>query len=341
MSASPLSRSLPSWFLIAPFFFWGTAMVAMKGTLAHTTPFLVATVRLLPAGLILLIVTIVLGRSQPQSKTAWAWIIGFALVDGTLFQGFLAQGLSHTSAGLGSVMIDSQPLAVALLAFWLFGERLRLWGWLGLGSGLIGITLLGIPQPWFDQFEQGKLPFSQIMDPAFWDGVADNGQLWMLAAALAMAIGTVMSRWVSQQVDPIVATGWHMILGAIPLGWLSWSQEGFPWQQLTPTDYVALAYTTVFGSALAYGLFFYFAAQGNLTSLSSLTFLTPIFALIFGAGFLGESLTPIQVIGVLITLLSIYLVNQREQLFLGFKEPERFSKLFMFLFIFQRNLNEK
>lgn len=319
-------------------------MVAMKGTLAHTTPFFLATVRLLPAGLILLIVTIVLGRSQPQSKTAWAWIIGFALVDGTLFQGFLAQGLSQTSAGLGSVMIDSQPLAVALLAFWLFGERLRLWGWLGLGSGLIGITLLGIPPSWLERLQQSRLvfsPISQIMDPAFWDGVADNGQLWMLAAALAMAVGTVMSRWVSQQVDPVVATGWHMILGAIPLGWLSWSQEGLPWQQLTPTDYMALGYTTVFGSALAYGLFFYFAAQGNLTSLSSLTFLTPIFALIFGAGFLGESLTPIQVIGVLITLLSIYLVNQREQLFLGFKPPESLSKLFTSLFIFQRNLNEK
>ena len=322
MSSSSLSRSLPSWFLIAPFFFWGTAMVAMKGTIAHTNPFFLATVRLLPAGLILLLFTIVLGRSQPQSKAAWAWIIGFALVDGTFFQGFLTQGLSHTSAGLGSVMIDSQPLAVALLAFWLFGERLRLWGWLGLGSGLIGITLLGIPPSWFEPGRLDFAPLPPVMDPTFWGGIMDNGQLWMLAAALAMALGTVMSRWVSQQVDPIVATGWHMILGAIPLGWLSWSQEASPWQQLTLTDYLALGYTTIFGSALAYGLFFYFAAQGNLTSLSALTFLTPIFALIFGAVFLGESLTPIQVIGVLITLLSIYLVNQREQLF-------------------KRNLNEK
>ena len=290
-------------------------MVAMKGTLAHTSPFFLATVRLFPAGILLLLVAIVLQRSQPQSLKAWAWISGFALVDGTLFQGFLAQGLNHTSAGLGSVMIDSQPLAVALFARWLFGERLRIWGWIGLMCGLAGITLLGL-----SGLDPEIPSLAKVIDPNFWDGVVNNGQLWMLAAALAMAIGTVMSRWVSQVVDPIVATGWHMILGAIPLGLLSWHQDLQPWQHLTSADYVALAYATIFGSAVAYGLFFYFAAQGNLTSLSALTFLTPIFALIFGAGFLGETLTPVQVIGVLITLLSIYLVNQREQLFLGLKD---------------------
>lgn len=40
-------------------------------------------------------------------------------------QGFLAEGLTKTSAGLGSVIIDSQPLTVAILASVLFGERLN------------------------------------------------------------------------------------------------------------------------------------------------------------------------------------------------------------------------
>jgi hypothetical protein len=75
---------------------------------------------------------------------------------------------------------------------------------------------------------------------------------------------------------------------------------------------MALSYATVFGSAIAYGLFFYFASSGNLTSLSSLTFLTPIFALIFGYIFLDEILTSIQWLGVFLTLISIYLINQRE-----------------------------
>jgi drug/metabolite transporter (DMT)-like permease len=68
------------------------------------------------------------------------------------------------------------------------------------------------------------------------------------------------------------------------------------------------------GSALAYGIFFFLAAQGNLTSLSALTFLTPVFALLFGNLFLGETLTSLQWVGVSFTLVSIYLINQRDSL---------------------------
>jgi len=45
-----------------------------------------------------------------------------------------------------------------------------------------------------------------------------------------------------------------------------------------------------------------------------LTFLTPVFALIFGNLFLSEVLSQVQTFGVCLTLLSIYFVNQREKL---------------------------
>ncbi len=116
--------------LIAPFFLWGTAMVAMKGVIANTTPFFLAGMRLVPAGILVLIVAVILKLPQPKTIKGWLWILAFALIDGTMFQGFLATGLVRTGAGLGSVMIDSQPIAVALLSSWLCGEGIGLWGWL-------------------------------------------------------------------------------------------------------------------------------------------------------------------------------------------------------------------
>jgi drug/metabolite transporter (DMT)-like permease len=146
-----------------------------------------------------------------------------------------------------------------------------------------------------------------------------NGQWLMLLAALSMAVGTVLVRYVSKHADPVTATGWHMIVGGLPLfvgsAWL----ESQQWSHLTGADWLALSYSTLFGSAIAYGLFFYFAASGNLTSLISLTFLTPIFALLFGNLFLGEVLNSIQWAGVALTLVSIYLINQREQLLQQFR----------------------
>ena len=83
---------------------------------------------------------------------------------------------------------------------------------------------------------------------------------------------------------------------------------------LVAGDWVGLAYATVFGTALTYGMFFYLAANGNMTSVSALIFLTPVFALLFSSLFLGEQLTQLQWIGVSLTLVSVYLVNQRQQI---------------------------
>ena len=297
--------------LISPFFFWGTAMVAMKGVIPHTTPLFLAGLRIFPAGVLVLIAATIMGKSQPKGWKAWLWIILFALVDGTLFQGFLAEGLVKTGAGLGSVMIDSQPLAVAVMSSWLFKEHIGLWGWLGMMLGVTGIALIGLPDEWIlnifsHSSSSGIFPISHSF--------LESGEWLMLLAALSMAVGTVMIRFVVRYTDPVSATGWHMILGGLPLWGISACTESGQWVNLLPSDKIALVYATLFGSAIAYGLFFYFASSGSLTRLSSLTFLTPVFALIFGSLLLSEVLSPLQWIGVCLTLLSVYLINQRQAL---------------------------
>ncbi len=304
------SKWLANLLLIAPFFFWGTAMVAMKAVIPNTTPLFMAGVRLVPAGVLVLIVAAILGKPQPKGWIAWLWIGLFALVDGTMFQGFLAEGLERTGAGLGSVMIDSQPLIVAILALWLFGDRIGLWGFLGLVIGVLGISLIGLP----DQLILNLLQKDAITIVGSWEQLFASGEWLMLLAALSMAVGTILIRYVCRHTDPVVATGWHMILGGLPLLAVSSSVESQQWINIDLAGWMALGYATVFGSAIAYGLFFYFASSGSLTSLSSLTFLTPVFALFFGNLFLGEFLSPLQWVGVSLTLVSIYLVNQREKL---------------------------
>ncbi|MBG1266862.1 DMT family transporter [Nostoc sp. WHI] len=308
LSASQLPFA--SFLLIAPFFLWGTAMVAMKGVIPHTTPLFMAGVRLIPAGVLILIAAAFMGKPQPKGQAAWLWIALFALVDGTLFQGFLAEGLVRTSAGLGSVMIDSQPLAVALLSLWLFQEHIGFWGWLGLGLGVAGISLIGLPDEWILHFFNSGANITI----GNWQDLFASGEGLMLLAALSMAVGTVLIRFVCRHADPVSATGWHMILGGLPLWGISSVVESQQWENLGGSDLVALGYATVFGSAIAYGLFFYFASSGSLTSLSSLTFLTPVFALLFGNLFLSEVLSSLQWVGVFLTLISIYLINQRDTL---------------------------
>ncbi|MEM9149543.1 MAG: DMT family transporter [Cyanobacteria bacterium P01_F01_bin.3] len=311
--------------LISPFFLWGTSMVAMKGVMAQTSPLFLASVRLLPAGILVVLASVWLGREQPKGWKAWLWISVFALVDGTLFQGFLAKGLERTGAGLGSVMIDSQPLAVAIMARFLFQEWIGPLGWSGLLVGLLGISFIGLPDDWVLALLQGQwfdLAPVRLLEQELWTVLFQQGEWLMLMAALSMATGTILIRFVAKEADPVAATGWHMILGGLPLLVVSAMGEPMTWQQVSAVGWLEIGYATVFGSAIAYGVFFFLAAQGNLTSLSALTFLTPVFALLFSTLFLAESLSVLQWIGVSLTLVSIYMINQRSQL------SEKFFNLF-------------
>uniref|UniRef100_A0A7N2QZC0 EamA domain-containing protein n=1 Tax=Quercus lobata TaxID=97700 RepID=A0A7N2QZC0_QUELO len=142
-----------------------------------------------------------------------------------------------------------------------------------------------------------------------------SGEWWMLLAAQSMAIGTVMVRWVSKYSDPIMATGWHMVIGGLPLVTFSILNHDpavtGSLKEFTANDVLALLYTSIFGSAVSYGVFFYNATKGSLTKLSSLTFLTPMFASIFGFIYLGETFSPLQLVGAVVTLVAIYMVNYR------------------------------
>jgi drug/metabolite transporter (DMT)-like permease len=154
---------------------------------------------------------------------------------------------------------------------------------------VLGISLIGLPDEWI-------LNFSTQARLQLWEA-CNNFSKWRVPnalAALSMAAGTILIRFVCRYADPVTATGWHMVLGGLPLFAISASMESQQWVNLNYSEWMALGYSTIFGSAIAYGLFFYFASSGSLTSLSSLTFLTPVFALLFGNLLLSEVLSPLH-----------------------------------------------
>ena len=66
-----------------------------------------------------------LKRDLKIYKCDLKWFIVFTIVDATFFQLFLTYGIEKTGAGLGSVLIDSQPLLVAILARAIFGNLIN------------------------------------------------------------------------------------------------------------------------------------------------------------------------------------------------------------------------
>tara|TARA_Y100001968_G_scaffold292612_1_gene297933 strand:+ start:419 stop:1369 length:951 start_codon:yes stop_codon:yes gene_type:complete len=293
--------------MVLPFALWGSAMAAMAPLVNTGGPEIVASLRLVPAGFVVLIASFFLKRKLKIASSDWVWFLVFTLVDASLFQIFLAKGLSQTGAGLGSVLIDSQPLMVALLARLIFGDAINPIGWIGLTLGLVGIIFLGVPSEilshWF--------LLGQAVNQG---GLLNHGEGWMLAAAVAMAFGTVLIRFACKNSDPVAVTGWHMVLGGMPLiGWHLLDKSTTFWPKWSNFEWGLMIYASLLGGALAYGLFFWFANREELTSFTTLAFLTPVFALFSGGLWLGERLDSLQWVGVLLILFSVLLVSQRSR----------------------------
>ncbi|KAL8463588.1 hypothetical protein ACS0TY_034299 [Phlomoides rotata] len=234
----------------SPFFFWGTGMVAMKQVLPKIGPYFVAESRLIPVGFLLIGFAASRGRGWPSGLNAWLSISAFAIIDASCFLGFLAEGLERTTVGLGCVIIDSQPLTVAIMASILFGESLGYVGVAGLVLGVVGLLLLEAPALAFD-----------ANNFSLWG----SGEWWMFLAAQSMAIGTVMVRWVAKYSDPIMATGLHMVIGGLPLMAiliLNHDPALSSFNELTTSDVLALLYSSIFGTAISFGVFFYNATRG-------------------------------------------------------------------------------
>ena len=168
--------------MVLPFALWGTAMAAMAPLVQSGGAPLVARLRLLPAGIAILIAVPWLGRSLAIDPGDRGWFLLFTLVDAVLFQFCLAKGLQGTGAGLGSVLIDSQPLIVPC---WPAGCLLSrstplagsVWWWVWPESSARGC--------WPHCCSTGG--FRLISRLCNWQ----EGTGWMLLAALAMAFGTV------------------------------------------------------------------------------------------------------------------------------------------------------
>eukprot|EP00878_Enallax_costatus_P020274 GHUV01021425.1.p2 GENE.GHUV01021425.1~~GHUV01021425.1.p2 ORF type:complete len:208 (+),score=68.70 GHUV01021425.1:1764-2387(+) len=143
----------------------------------------------------------------------------------------------------------------------------------------------------------------------------DSGEFWMLLAAQSMAVGTVMVRWVTKHCDPVAATAWHMILGGAILAAAAVAADSDSGElaarlgQFSSSDALAMAYVSLLGGAASYGIFFYEATHGSLTAISSLTFLTPMFAAGTGFLLLGETLSPVQLLGAAVTLAAVFMIN--------------------------------
>lgn len=265
---------------------WGSTYIVTTEMLPANVPMTLAALRALPAGILLLIIM----RQLPQGIW-WLRVIILGILNFSLFWWLLFISAYRLPGGVAATVGAVQPLIVLFLSRWLLQTRLS---WLSISAALGGIFGVAIL----------ILTPNAALDPI--------GIIAGLGGAFSMATGTVLSRRWQPSVPPLTFTAWQLTAGgAVLLPFALFFEPALP--SLTGINLLGLAYLTLIGGALTYIFWFRGLALLGPSSVASLGFLSPLSAVILGWALLGQQLTSLQILGMIVILISIWANQQSEK----------------------------
>ena len=261
---------------------WGTTYFVTTELLPPDRPFMAAFLRLLPAGIIL----VLLSRHLPK-RHEWRRIIILAILNFAIFHVLLFVAAYRLPGGLAAVVGAIQPLMMMFL-IWFIDHRKP--ARLALMASIIGV------------FGMAAL----LLSPSStWDLV---GVLAATMGAMLMTSGVFLARRWRTDMPLLAFTGWQLLIAGIMLAPLAWFIDP-PLVTLTQKNILGYGYLSIFGTTLAYVLWFNGIAKLSPVAVSSLGLLSPIAAVTIGWLVLGQSITGIALIGLVAVLGSVLTVQ--------------------------------
>jgi len=273
------------------YFFWGSTYGAIRIAGEHLPPPLVGAVRSFLSTIILAAWCLVRGISLRVSR-ATAWRLA---VVGILFMSvnnvLLVWAEQKVPSGYASVVIAMIPIMVAIFEnVTPDGETLNLRGWVGTVLGAIGMFVLVWP----------RLHSSAGLDR---QGVA--GFLILVVAALAFAVGSILSRRFHFKADTFVATAWQLGCASAVNFMAAGIGGNFRHAVWTTSGILAIVYLAVFGSVVGLTAYVYLLKHVPVTKVATYAFVNPVVAVLIGLAFFGERLAPAEVGGMILILFAV------------------------------------
>lgn len=268
---------------------WGASFLFIRLAAPYLSPFWVVEGRRLVSLGLLLLFGLTL-RQLPDWRQRWRAYLAVAFFNSALPHTLLAWAEHHLTASLASILNALSPISTALVAALWLKEALTPKRVLGLLLGVVGV---GVIVGW---------------SPVALDLYVVLAVLALVVTTFSYGVGGVYTRLTFQGTHPVaLAVGQQLgvsLWAALPAA-LTLPAEPPPASAL-----LAIVALGLFSTAVAYVLYFYLVQNAGVTQASSVTFLVPVFGLLWGSLFLNEPVSPGMLVGLLLIFSSILLVNE-------------------------------
>lgn len=272
-------------------FLWASAFVPSRVLSTSGPPLWTLVLRFAVAGGLLLLGTRARGLPLPDRAEQWAQLALLGFTGNALYLGFNYTALRHLSSGMGAIIASTNPLMLALLAPRFLGEPMTPRKAAGMLLGFSGVVISMHARAG----TQSARPIDVLLS---------------LIGVAAGVVSTVVYKRLRAAPHPMVVNAVQLAAASVLLVPGALFFEGAPHVSFTGPVVLSLAWLVAVMSIGASLLWFWLLRHGDASRVSAFYFLTPVFGLLLGAAILGERLTALDGVGLLVIAVGLLLVTR-------------------------------
>jgi drug/metabolite transporter (DMT)-like permease len=269
---------------------WGSTYLAVALALRSIPPFLLMGSRSILGGCVLLLAAWAIG----QEIRAWMWAraaaCGVFLFVGC--HGTMAYAQQRVPSSITAVLLATIPFWIAVInALVPSGEKTTIKQLGLLVPGFAGVALIVLCQ--------SEVRFSATVQAGF---------ILLIGAAVAWAIGTVLSERWSSRASVVAFSGTELIAGGVVLLCISMALDEpnrFHPQAMSAEAVGGWIYLTLAGTVIAFGAYIWLLTQVSTTLVATYTFVNPVIAVLLGWAVLGERPNRATALGAILVMASV------------------------------------